>query len=107
MAALSAGVQDEKHFPSEPSYKTCHLGDKVLLVLESAGGEDILEAVVYVLLLHVPGAPGVESSNVVQEPLRFEAGSWVQKVLIVLLWVQSWFICTYDFAFSKFLFYLN
>ena len=64
--ALSAGIQDEKPFPSEPSYKTCHLGDKVLLVLESAGGRggDILEAVVYVLLLHVPGAPGVENSTV-------------------------------------------
>ena len=79
LLSLVLGVQDEKHFPSEPSYKTYYLGDKVLLVLESAGGGDVLEAVVYVLLLHVPGAPRVESSTVEQEPLRFEAGSWVRK----------------------------
>ena len=28
-----------------PSYKTCQLGDKVLLVLEPAWGGDVLEAV--------------------------------------------------------------
>ena len=51
----------------------------MLLVQESAGGGDILEAVVYVLLLHVPGAPGVGSYTVEQEPLEFETGSWVRK----------------------------
>ena len=55
------------------------LAEKVLLVLEPAGGGDVLEAVVYVLLLKVPGALGVESSTVEQVPSRFEArsGSWV------------------------------
>ena len=49
------------------------------MVLESAGGGDVLEALVYVLLLHVPGVPRVESSTVEQEPLRFEAKSWGRK----------------------------